>query len=120
MKIIIKGEPRTKKNSMQIVRFGNRMALIPSKPYNVYKKLFISQIDPLNEQINYGVNVKCVYYMKTKRKVDLSNLLSATNDLLVDSGVLEDDNSNIIVGHDGSRVCYDKENPRVEIFVDKI
>lgn len=120
MKIIVLGDPRTKKNNMQIVRFGNRMALIPSKAYKEYQKVFTKQISSSDDPISYPVNVKCTYYMKTKRKVDLSNLISATNDLLVTSKILEDDNSNIIVSQDGSRVYYDKENPRVEIKIDKI
>ena len=33
--------------------------------------------------------------------------------------VLEDDNYTIVESHDGSRVFYDKENPRVHIFIEK-
>ena len=55
--------------------------------------------------------------MQTRRRVDLLNLLEATLDILVDARILEDDNSNIVGGHDGSRVLYDKENPRTEIFI---
>lgn len=35
-------------------------------------------------------------------------------------GVIKDDNSRIVAGHDGSRVLYDKENPRVEITITPI
>ena len=56
--------------------------------------------------INCPVNIKCIYYRQTKRRVDLTNLLAATHDLLVESGVLADDNCNIIVSVDGSRVYY--------------
>ena len=55
--------------------------------------------------------------MPTMHRVDLGNLHAATDDILVKSGVLQDDNSNIVAGHDGSRVLYDKENPRVEIEI---
>lgn len=64
--------------------------------------------------------MKCVYYMPTRHKVDLCNLLAATCDILVKANVIEDDNSKIIVSHDGSRVLYDKENPRVEIEIKPI
>ena len=74
----------------------------------------------LNVPICERVNVKCLYYMQTKRRVDLNNLLEATTDVLVKYKVLEDDNSNIVVSHDGSRVLYDKENPRTEITITKI
>ena len=58
--------------------------------------------------------------MKTHRRVDLVNLLEATDDILVSCGVLKDDNAKIIVSHDGSRVYYDKEAPRAEIFINPI
>ena len=58
--------------------------------------------------------------MPTRRKVDLNNLLEATTDMLVHYKVLEDDNSKIVVSHDGSRVRYDKNIPRTEIFIDRI
>ena len=48
---------------------------------------------------------------------DLVGLEQATDDILVHYGVIEDDNSRIVAGHDGSRVRYDKDNPRVEITI---
>jgi Holliday junction resolvase RusA-like endonuclease len=55
--------------------------------------------------------------MPTKRRVDLTNLLEAIDDVLVKYGVLKDDNSEIITSHDGSRVLYDKDNPRTEVAI---
>lgn len=72
----------------------------------------------LNEPINVPVNVKCVFYRDSRRRVDLSNLISAINDILVHYGVLADDNRNVIYAQDGSRVFYDKENPRTEITIE--
>lgn len=95
--------------------------LLPSKQYKEYREICLWRIPAWQKaRIAEPVNVCCVYYMKTKRKVDLCNLLEATCDILVDAGVLEDDNSNIIVGHDGSRVCYDKLDPRAEITITKV
>ena len=34
--------------------------------------------------------------------------------------VLADDNSRIVAAHDGSRVDYDKQNPRVEIWIEEM
>lgn len=65
-------------------------------------------------------NVKCLYYMPTRRKVDKTNLESAIMDILVDAGILKDDNSNIVAATDGSRVMVDKENPRTEIFIEEM
>lgn len=90
--------------------------MIPSKQYREYEKQCKPYI-PKGEPITAKVNIKCVYFMPTRRKVDLLNLLSATMDILVHYGVIEDDNSDIVVGHDGSRCEYDKQNPRVEIEI---
>ena len=64
--------------------------------------------------------MKCVYYMPTRHRVDLVNLLEATCDILVEAGIIEDDNYKIIASHDGSRVKYDKGNPRVEITLTEV
>jgi Holliday junction resolvase RusA-like endonuclease len=55
--------------------------------------------------------------MATRRKVDALNLQATIDDLLIEAGIIEDDNSTIIVAHDGSRVLYDKEKPRTEIYI---
>ena len=55
--------------------------------------------------------------MKTRRKVDKLNLCAAADDLWVEAGILKDDNSSIVNNHDGTRVRYDKENPRTEIYI---
>lgn len=39
--------------------------------------------------------------------------------MLVHHKVISDDNSGIVCSHDGSRVYYDKENPRTEIEIIK-
>ncbi len=93
---------------------------IPSKQFVDYQKVFLSQVRRPKQTIDQPVNVQAVYYMPTRHRVDITNLLSATHDLLVDAGVLEDDNSKIVVGVDGSRVLYDKFNPRVEITIEEV
>ena len=52
--------------------------------------------------------------------MDLTNLLEACHDTLVAAKILADDNNTIIASVDGSRVMYDKENPRTEIFIEEI
>jgi Holliday junction resolvase RusA-like endonuclease len=58
--------------------------------------------------------------MPTKRRVDLTNLLNSTLDLLVQYGIILDDNRNIVYSVDGSRVLYDKAFPRTEIEITPI
>ena len=118
MTYTIYGDPVTKKNSPRIVNAGKYPRVLPSKAYLQYRADAIAQITGTKRlHIASPVNLKVVYYMRTKRRVDLVNLIEATCDILVDAGVLDDDNSRIVVGHDGSRVEYDKQNPRAEITI---
>lgn len=121
LKLVIYGDPRTKKNSSRILVNGNKRFVAPSRAYEVYRGLFIGQVTGRHRlHIEEPVNVKCVYYMATQRRVDLVNLIEATNDLLVEAGVLQDDHSRIVVSHDGSRVALDRKDPRVEIEIEAI
>lgn len=121
IRIDIPVAPRTKKNSQRIVLVHGRPIIMPSKLYKDYEKNCGKYLQEYkNISINEPLNVKVLYYMPTKRRVDLVNLLEATDDILTYYKVLEDDNSNIIVSHDGSRVYYDKEKPRCEIYIEKI
>ena len=115
--------PHTKKNSSEICYNPvTKMRFIrPSKIYKQYEQdcgIFIPK-KYLNANIKVPVNIKCTFFMASRRKVDISNLLSAIDDILVHYKVLEDDNCRIIVSHDGSRVYYDKENPRTVIEITK-
>lgn len=117
IEIIIPVEARTKKNSSRIVINGKKKMLLPSKAYIDFETKCKPYLKPL--QIDYPINLNCKFYMKTKRRVDLNNLLSAITDVLVKHEVIVDDNKDIIIGFDGSRVLYDKEQPRVEIFIER-
>ena len=124
MKLTIYGNPVTKKNSQRILykftKFGRKTPFIaPSKAYVDYETDCLRQIKRPHSPISARVNVRCVYYM-TARRVDLANLIEATTDILVKAHVLEDDNSKIVAAHDGSRVDYDKQNPRVEIWIEEM
>ena len=118
MKITIPIPPRTKKNSQRIVLVKGRPIVMPSAEYKRYEKACAPFMPKLKEPIADPVNVKCVYYMPTRRRVDLTNLLEATADLLVTYGVLADDNRHVMYAVDGSRVFYDKERPRCEIEIE--
>lgn len=124
------GEPRTKKNSQEIRYKGVRCPtchkgripfVSPSKAFLDYQKRALWSLTGRARPCLIGpVSVKCVFYMGTRRKIDLVNLLEAVDDILVAGEILSDDNSRVIVSHDGSRVLYDKENPRVEIEITEV
>ena len=116
----IPGNPITKKNSQKIIRLGNGRTIIkPSDSYDAYESTavyYLLQGKP-PEPISSPVQITCVYYMKTRRAVDLTNLLEATDDILVEGKIIADDNRDIVASHDGSRVYHDAQRPRVEIVV---
>ena len=120
--------PVTKKNSSQIIftgakcpvcKRGKNVRLLPSKQYREYEEAALWCLQR-REPIDMPVNVQCLFYMQTARRVDLVNLLEAACDVLVAAGVLADDNSNIVASHDGSRVLLDRERPRTEIYITEV
>lgn len=122
--IILEGTPVTKKNSQQIARRPNGQTfIVPSRKYKtfaLFAKSYLRKYYADITTVDYPVNLRCLYYMPTRRAVDLVNLLEATCDVLVSAGILKDDNCNIVISHDGSRVLYDKERPRTEIYIESV
>lgn len=121
IRLTISLPPISKKNHQEIVKNfkTGKPFLIQSKFYRDYERhagwFILGGMRRL--KISAPVNVKCLFYMPTRRRCDLVNLLGSIDDVLVKYGVLADDNSNIIVSHDGSRVLYDKANPRTEVTI---
>lgn len=113
--------PISKKNSQQIMtnRKTGKPFIMPSKKYKEYEKAAVRFI-PRNRTYYYPVNVKCLFYMPTRRRCDLTNMLEAIDDVMVKAKLLIDDSYNIIHSHDGSRVLYDKENPRTEVYIENV
>lgn len=121
IKITLYGAPRTKKNHQQIFKnCSGRRFVAPSKAYMEYEGTCLAQIKRPQHAISEAVNVTLLYYMPTRRRVDKTNLEESLLDILVRAGVLADDNRDIVAATDGSRVLYDKKNPRVEITITRM
>ena len=116
MKFVIPLEIKTKKNSSRIIKSKGHTILLPSKSYVEFEKEAIKYCPKLH--IDYPILLKAVFYMSSRRRIDLNNALAFT-DLLVKAGTIEDDNCKIVVGFDGSRIDYDKNNPRIEVEITK-
>ena len=115
--------PITKKNSQQILtnhRTGKPF-IAPSRQYKRYEQAAMWYLNPKPKvPLSGRYRVATVFYMPTRRRVDLTNLMEAAHDVLVAAGILADDNNTIIASVDGSRVLYDKENPRTEIIIQEL
>lgn len=91
--------------------------VIPSPQYKAYEDECSLYIPRQKQPIDFPVNIKCIFYMKTRRKVDLVNLEEAIADILVRYRVLSDDNCEVLVRWDGSEVRYDKAAARTEVTI---
>lgn len=123
VKYTIKLPPITKKNSQQILTNPKtgRPFIMPSAKYKQYEKeaaWFLKPCPP--RPIECAVNIKCLFYLPTRRRCDLTNLLEAVDDLLVHAGIIADDHYGIVESHDGSRCFVDRDNPRTEITITRI
>ena len=122
IKIVIPVNPRSKKNSQEIVfnkKTGHRM-VIQNKRYTEFEKECKKYIPQLEKPIDYPINLKCKFYVCDARKRDLANYIEAIQDVLVKYNVLEDDNYNIVASLDGCSMEIDRENNRVELFIEKL
>lgn len=124
IRVLIPLHPYTKKNSQEIffrskIDKNNEVKKVPfispSEQYKQYEKDCRLFMRPLG--IDYPVNVQAHYFMNSLRAVDLTNLHEALHDAMITNGLIADDNCRYIVSTDGSRVFYDKENPRTEVLI---
>ena len=115
-------EPRTKKNNQNIY-YNSRTGkpfISQNKRYKEYERAAWVFLPKLEKPIDYSVNIRALYYRGSNRIVDLNGCNQCLHDVLVKYGVIQDDNSRIVTGTDGSRVLYDKDNPRTEVIITRI
>lgn len=116
-KILIKGDVPSKKNSKQIIYVRGRPLIIPSKNHKEWHTQALSQltgIKPVDKDIKV---IELKFYPSTKRKFDLTNKAESIMDLLVDAGIIEDDNYSIVPKIILEIGDHDKINPRAEITI---
>ena len=106
--------PITKKNSQRIVLIHGRPAVIPSSQYKRYEKEALLFLRAVAMPIESPVNIAYTYWFHPnkdgsipKQPPDLTNLMEATDDILIKAGIIKDDNCMIVRMHDGSKVFYD-------------
>lgn len=121
MQIIIPVNPRSKKNSQEIVfnrKTGKRM-VIQNKRYTEFEKECKKYMPKLETSIDYPINLKCRFLVCDARKRDIANYIEAIQDILVKYKVIVDDNYNIISSLDGCSMEIDRQNPRIELEITK-
>ena len=120
MKFIIEGETPAKKNSRITLPNGRT---IPSKNYRTWHESALLQIEAMaisrEATISYPVAISLNFIHGDLRRRDSDNGTSSILDLLVDAGILADDNWQIV------RILnvynqYDKGHARCEIMISQL
>lgn len=93
------GEIPSKKNSKQIFRNSRTGTsfITSSKSFKSWNSISLLAIkNQFKDEIFHKAKVTIIFTFKTKRKCDLTNKAESIMDLLVDAGVLEDDNHFVV------------------------
>lgn len=128
LKFVVGGAPRVKKNTQRSVGFGKSSRRINSAAYTKWEAMAAPQLDDIMRQfrrmtgrpwpvVDFTHNFSARFYMDTSGAVDLSALYEGIQDLLVKKGMLLDDNSQLLLSHDGSGVSVDRGRPRIVIEI---
>lgn len=114
---------KTKKNERFYLnqnKFRNCHHFTMNKAKQLYKNIIASKFlpdEPLEGQLVFTYTL----YPKSKRRMDLTNSLSAiqkfADDALVDLGVIPDDDYKTVSKVVYEFGCIDKEDPRAELIV---
>lgn len=120
MTYIITGDVPSKKNSRNIFSRQGKIFNIPNRKHQEWHEYAMWQLRQFSKNRTpiYNIaSIQITFYPSHKRKSDLSNKAESVMDLLVDAGVIEDDNwfevPALLLGFGG----VDKENPRCEIVI---
>ncbi len=115
----IHGDVPSKKNSRRAVKVGRMCFTVPGKYHDSWykeasKEMMVRQFKgtPFTK-----ASVIITLYPSTKRKGDLSNKAESVMDLLVDCGVIEDDNWYVVEDLYLRFGGVDKLNPRASVIL---
>lgn len=120
IRLKILGNVPSQKNSKQIVvnRATGRPFITSSKLVKQWQTEALWQLKSAPTASQYPTGITMVFYYDNRRRHDLDNSASTVLDILVKAGVVEDDNVNYIDTVTLQYGGYDKQNPRVEIYID--
>ncbi len=93
----ITGRIPSKKNSKRILRVGGRIIVASSKDYTTWQKNHVGDLMKLKYLASKNpVNVTIGFTAGDKRPFDLTNKAESVMDLMVDAGIIQDDNYNVV------------------------
>jgi Holliday junction resolvase RusA-like endonuclease len=94
LKIVINGRIPSKKNSRCLFVRNGKLMNIPSAKYTTWHKEAMIQVlgTPKTHATSTNLDVEIDFFAPDKRASDLSNKAESIMDLLVDAGIISDDN----------------------------
>ena len=137
MTITLVGNTPAKKDGVRIVRAGGRPILLPSARHERWYRqnaaalgvrIIRGRVRTEDRLTSYsGVSlplpgrtrISIRFYRDSRRRWDYSNALDAVQDLLVDFGILSDDNAEVLCLGDITHE-HDKLNPRAEVTLEVV
>jgi Holliday junction resolvase RusA-like endonuclease len=114
------GQPYIKKSGQRTYWAGDHIRRVNTPSYKQWHKDALIQLKFAQkpaEPISAPSNLQVRFFMKNAGRCDLSALYEGIQDVLVEIGILADDNWKIVASHDGSGVEVDREEPRMEIKI---
>jgi Holliday junction resolvase RusA-like endonuclease len=115
--IKITGRIPSKKNSRISTRSGRSF---PSKAYSEWHEQASWQLKAQKVQKqNPPYAILIHVHFPDRLKADLTNKAESIMDLLVDNGIIEDDNWKVVPSLTLT-ADYDKENPRAEVWINSL
>lgn len=116
LKLTITGTVPSKKNQKQIAYVRGRPIIVPSQNHRQWLGDAIKQLYGTKPMI-CPVSVVITLYPVDRRKGDLTNKAESVMDLLVDAGILEDDNWFAVPDVHLKFGGVDPKNPRAEVEI---
>lgn len=107
----------TKKGAIAVNWYRNAHYQTSNQAKIKFKKMIKPQLDSF-DPIEGKIKIKYTYFAKANNNPDLDNFIGTVKkffqDALVESGLIEEDNVNIIIANSESYGGIDRLNPRVE------
>ena len=121
MKITVLGRIPSKKNNKSALVIRGRAIIITNGKHkkweNDAKRQVLPQVQGMPLPHVPTGRVEFHFYAPDKRRTDLSNKWESVADMLVEAGILEDDNTDILFEILLKFCGVDRENPRAELLL---
>ena len=121
IRLTLFGDVPSKKNSKRVFRHPRtgRTVVLSSKGHDAWHSANISRLIGCSERVDETqvVELSVIMFYATTRRKDLDNALASVQDLLVDAGILPDDDFRHVVRVSAEFGGIDRANPRVDVEI---